>query len=287
MVSVSKYLASTVSIIAVTFGSIGFSNAVPSHLQAPASLSIASSSKPATATPSQLDLPLLIKTGESFFKGSNYQTVSEMQLRGTKQNTDVTFYIQAKTIVNSTNQFRSEIAFTQDGKPSKESAVVISDGKQVYIYRPDLKQYSVTSSQAFNKSDDSFLIGLSSSFFLEFANNMGKYIASGALSQPEVIKEISVAAQAIQGETRDIEGKQTYVYSFNDPKQGYTISAFVNPQLANLEQMQIVGKDDGLDIAIIEKIQQRTEVKNLAPQTFKFTPPKSAKKVKSLSISPF
>lgn len=285
-VSFSKYLASAVSIIAINFGFIGYSNAVPTHSQAPASLSIAS--KPATATPSQLDLPLLIKTGESFFKGSNYQTVSEMQLRGAKQNTDVTFYIQAKTIVNSTNQFRSEIAFTQNGKPSKESAVVVSDGKQVYIYRPDLKQYSVISSQAFNKSDDSFLIGLSSSFFLEFANNMGKYIASGALSQPEVIKEISTAAnQAIQGETRDIEGKQTYVYSFNDPKQGYTINAFVNPQLANLEQMQIVGKDDGLDIAIIEKIQQRTEVKNLAPQTFKFTPPKGAKKVKSLSISPF
>lgn len=288
MVSVSKYLASAVSIIAVNFGSIGYSNAVPTHSQAPASLSIASSSKPATATPSQLDLPLLIKTGESFFKGNNYQTVSEMQLRGAKQGTDVTFYIQAKTTVNSTNQFRSEIAFTQDGKPSKESAIVVSDGKQVYIYRPDLKQYSVISSQAFNKSDDSFLIGLSSSFFLEFANNMGKYIASGALSQPEVIKEISTAAnQAIQGETRDIEGKQTYVYSFNDPKQGYTISAFVNPQLANLEQMQIVGKDDGFDIAIIEKIQQRTEVKNLAPQTFKFTPPKGTKKVKSLSISPF
>ncbi|BDA68325.1 unknown protein [Calothrix sp. PCC 7716] len=287
-VSFSKYLASAVSIIAISFGFIGYSNAAPTHSRVPASLFIASSSKPATATSSQLDLPLLIKTGESFFKGSNYQTVSEMQLRGAKQNTDVTFYIQAKTTVNSTNQFRSEIAFTQDGKPSKESAVVVSDGKQVYIYRPDLKQYSVISFQAFNKSDDSFLIGLSSSFFLEFANNMGKYIASGALSQPEVIKEISTAAnQAIQGETRDIEGKQTYVYSFNDPKQGYTISAFVNPQLANLEQMQIVGKDDGLDIAIIEKIQQRTEVKNLAPQTFKFTPPKGTKKVKSLSISPF
>lgn len=282
---VSKYIASGISIIAVTFGSIGYSNAVPTHLQVSANSSVAQSQP---STTSQLDLPLLIKTGETFFKGNNYQTVSQMQLKGTKQGIDVTFNIQAKTTVNSTNKFRSEIAFAQDGKPSKESAVVVSDGKQVYIYRPDLKQYSVISSQAFNKSNDSFLIGLSSSFFLEFADNMGKYIASGALSKPEVIKEISTAAnQAIQGETRNVEGKQTYVYSFNDPKQGYTLSAFVNPQLANLEQMQIVGKDDGLDIAIIEKIQQRTEVKNLAPQTFRFTPPLGAKKVKSLSISPF
>jgi outer membrane lipoprotein-sorting protein len=282
---VSKYIASVVSIIAVTVGFIDYSNAVPMHSKALSSLEIAQSTSPAST---QLDLPLLIKTGETFFKGDNYQTVSQMQLKGTNKGVNVTVYIQTKTTVNSKNRFRSEIAFTQDGKPSKESAVVISDGKQVYIYRPDLKQYSVISAQAFNKSNDSFLIGLSSSFFLEFADSIGKYIASGALSEPSVIKEISAAAnQAIQGETRNVEGKQMYMYSFNDPKQGYTLSAFVNPQLANLEQMQITGKDDGLDIEIIEKIQQRAEVKNLAPQTFKFTPPKGAKKVKSLSISPF
>ncbi|BAZ14914.1 hypothetical protein NIES4071_67840 [Calothrix sp. NIES-4071] len=284
---ISKYIASAVSIIAVNLGFISDSNAVSAPILASTSPSIVAS-KPTATTPSRLDLPLLIKTGETFFKGNNYQTVSQMQLKGTNQGTDITFNIQTKTIVDSTNKFRSEIAFTQDGKPSKESAVVISDGKQVYIYRPDLQQYAIIPSQAFNKSNDSFLIGLSSSFFLEFADNMGKYIASGALSQPDVIQQISAAAnEAIQGETRSLEGKEIYVYSFNDPKQGYTLSAFVNPQLANLEQMQIVGKDDGLDIAIIEKIQQRTEVKNLAPQTFIFTPPRGAKKVKSLSISPF
>jgi outer membrane lipoprotein-sorting protein len=281
---VSKYIASAVSIIAVTFGFIGDSNALPMPTEKSASLFIAQV-KPAS---SQLDLPLLIKTGETFFKGNNYQTISQMQLRGTNNGIDVTINIQAKTIVNSANKFRSEIAFSQNNKPSKESAIVVSDGKQVYIYRPDLKQYSVISSQAFNKSNDSFFIGLSSSFFLEFADDIGQYIASGALSQPEVIKEISTAAnEAIKGEKLNEQGKQLYVYSFDDPKQGYTLSAYVNPQLANLEKMQIVGKDNGFDIAIIENIQQRTEIKTLAQQTFRFTPPKGAKKVKSLSISPF
>ncbi|MBF2065199.1 MAG: hypothetical protein IGS39_12365 [Calothrix sp. C42_A2020_038] len=282
----SKYIVSALGIFAVLVG-IGNNGALASHASSNA---LIAQLKPAnTVNPTQkLDLPLLIKTGETFFKGNNYQTVSQMQLKGTNQGTDVTFYIQTKTIVNSDNKFRSEIAFAQEGRPVKQSAIVVSDGKQVYIHRPDLRQYSVISPQAFNKSNDSFLIGLSSSFFLEFADSIGKYIASGALSQPNVINEISAAAnQAIQGESRNLEGKQLYVYSFNDPKQGYTLSAFVNPQFANLEQMQIVGQDNGLDIAIIEKIQQRTEVKNLAPQTFSFTPPRGAKKVKSLSISPF
>jgi outer membrane lipoprotein-sorting protein len=284
----SKYIVSAISIAVVIAGFMQKTTAVTPQSSPSTSVLVTQSKPTSTANPTQkLDLPLLIKTGETFFKGNNYQTVSQMQLKGINQGTDITFYIQTKTIVNAANQFRSEIAFTQDGKPSKESAIVVSDGKQVYIHRPDLKQYSVISSQAFNKSNDSFLIGLSSSFFLEFADNMGKYIASGALSQPSVINEISAAAnQAIQGEARNVEGKQLYVYSFNDPKQGYTLSAFVNPQLANLEQMQIVGKDGGLDIAIIEKIQQRTEVK-MAPQTFRFTPPPGAKKVNSLSISPF
>ncbi len=236
-----------------------------------------------TSSSQKLNLPLLVKTGEVFFKNNSYQTLSQMQVKAIHQGTNVSFDVISKTLVQSPGKFRSEIGFTVEGKPAKPSAIVISDGKNVYIYRPDLRQYTVRSYQEFNKSDDSFFMGLSSSFFLEFANDMREIINSGGLSQ-ELAKE---AGQVLTGEIRSIEGKEAYVYSYNDAKQEYIINAFVNPQAGNLEQMQILGKDSGSGISITEKIQQRTEIKISTQQAFKFTPPKGVKRVKKLEITPF
>ncbi len=283
-IAIASAISAGIVYVSIIAGFVGasYAKALPQNQPTP---SIAPSAIPNSQ---KLNLPLLVKTGEVFFKNNSYQTLSQMQVKGVNQGTNVTFNVQSKTLVQSPRSFRSEIAFTQEGKPAKQSAIVVSDGKNVYIYRPDLRQYAVSSYQEFNKSDDTFLIGLSSSFFLEFANDIGKMINSGAFSTEGVIEELGTAAnQVIKGETRTIEGKELYVYSYNDTKQGYTISAFVNPQVANLEQMQIVGKNSGFDISIIEKIQQRTEVKMPAPQAFKFAPPKDALRVKTLSISPF
>lgn len=241
-----------------------------------------------TAANPQFDLPLLLKTSQTFFKGDSYQTLSQMQIKGASEGTDFTFNAQIKTIVKFPNQFRSEIAFIQPGQIARKTAQVVSDGKQVYIYRPDLKQYSVSTYADFNKSDDSFLMGLSSSFFLEFGDDISKMISSGMLTEQIIMNEFGADInQAIKGENRKIDGKDLYVYSYNDTKQGYSLNAFVNPLLANLEQMQIVGKDGGMDISITEKILERSSATNLTPQSFKFAPPKGVKKVKSLSISPF
>ncbi|MBS9388166.1 MAG: hypothetical protein HEQ33_04355 [Dolichospermum sp. WA123] len=67
----------------------------------------------------------------------------------------------------------------------------------------------------------------------------------------------------------------------------FTFSAFVQPDNANLKQVELVGKSEGLDILLTEKILNRIANPNVTPQTFTFSPPRGTKKVKSLSITPF
>ena len=84
-----------------------------------------------------------------------------------------------------------------------------------------------------------------------------------------------------------VDGQVFYVYSYTDPKEGYTFNTFVQPQTATVNQVQLSTKFQGTDVLLLEKILSRTENAVVTNQTFRFLPPKSAKPVKYLSISPF
>ncbi|MBD2771484.1 LolA family protein [Iningainema tapete] len=273
------------SIIALLTGSV---NATPVSRQVQqASLGQINTSISSQAT-EQLDLPLLVKTSTAFFQSDRYQTESQMLIQGGNQGAQFNAYAQIKTIVQSNRKFRAEIAFTSPGEKPKQSALIISDGKQVSIYRPDLRKYAVTSYEAFDQSDDSFLIGLSSSFFLVMPEDTRQIIASGVLSKNNVLQEMGLADnQQFKGDKSTVEGEAFYVYNYTEPKDGFTFRAFVQPETAILKQLQLVSKSEGLDVVVTEKIVQRNQNPTVTAQTFKFTPPQNAIRVKSLSISPF
>ena len=239
-------------------------------------------------TTEQFDLPLLVKTGTAFFQSDRYQTESQMEVNGGNQGANFTFHIQTKTIVQSGRKFRAEIAFTRPGEPAKPANLLISNGQQVWIYRPDLRQYAVTSYKAFENSDDSFLIGLSSSLFMVLPEDARQQVAQGQLSNTQVLQEMGLANnKLLKGDRRTIEGETLYVYKYTDPKEGLAYTAFVQPETATPQQLQIAGKSQGLDILIAEKILSRSANPAITQQTFTFSPPQGSKQVKSLSLSPF
>lgn len=238
------------------------------------------------ATP--VDISLLAKTITAFLQSDRYQTESQILVSAKNQGLDVTTYAQVKTIAQSDGKFRSEITFTREGEQPKPPTLVISDGKQVSIYKPDSKQYAVTSYNNFGKSDDYFLIGMSSSLFLQIPSDARKILARGQLSDKEILQQIGLTVNSdLKADQRTVEGESFYVYNYTATKEGLTFSGFVQPQTATLKQLQISGKSQGLDILIAEKIRNRTANPAVTPQTFTFSPPQGAKKVKSLSISPF
>ncbi|WP_242044979.1 hypothetical protein [Anabaena azotica] len=157
----------------------------------------------------------------------------------------------------------------------------------MWTYRPDLKQYAVTSYQAFKKANDWVLIGVSSFTLLDFPEEDRKAVVSGNLSDTNILGYLGLASNnEIKGDKRTIDGQPIYVYDYKDPKDGFTLSAFVNPETAILKQVQLAGKTDDLDILLTEKILSKTPNPTINNNTFRFSPPKGTKRVKKLSISP-
>jgi hypothetical protein len=85
----------------------------------------------------------LAKASVIFVQGDRYQTESEIRIKATFLRTDVTSLAKVTTLGPAPSQFRPEITFPSNTGTEVKS-IVISDGKCVWMYRSDLKQYAVT-----------------------------------------------------------------------------------------------------------------------------------------------
>ena len=239
-------------------------------------------------TTEKIDLVLLVKAITGFLQSDRYLTESELKFKVGGQGVNADINLKTKTIVQSDQKFRSEIATVGTTGEIKPLTVIVSDGKQVWIHRPDLKQYAVTTYQKFDKSGDGIFMSISSSAFLNIPAKERKQIANSSLSDKNVLSYlVSAIDGVIKGNQATVDTDSFYVYHYKDAKEGFTFSAFVQPDNANLKQVQLVGKSEGLDIMLTEKILNRIANPNVTPQSFTFSPPRGTKKVKSLSITPF
>lgn len=261
------------------------------QVQSPPSVNNSTAPEANTQLSNQPDLALLTKTVINFLKSERYQTESELQLSGSSSGTTFMSSVQVKTLAQSPQQFRSEINFGTPGSSGGRKFIIVSNGENVWIYRPDLKQYAVTDYASFNKSDNSFYIGLSSYFFLEIAPEFASMRGQGSNSEQnigEVLTEMLRSGKAaLKGGRRSLEGRDYYVYEYTDSQEGYTIDALVASAQATVKQIRIIGQSKGVDFVINETILRRVENPAIAPNTFNFSPPQGAKKVKSISLEPF
>ncbi len=236
------------------------------------------------------NLDLLAKVSAAFVRGDRYQTESDITVTATSGSTQLVSTATVTTIVESPNKFRAEITFSDPkatiNTPSQVKSIVVSDGKQVWLHRPDLNQYAVMTDKEFNDLDDNYWMGMSSLWFLQIPPDVKAPIAKGALSDPAVQKEIGLSDNVpITGKQETVNGQQLYVYEYIDNEQ-FTIQAVVDPNLATLQQIVLTGKSDDFDIVITERIRHRIANPKLAANSFKFTPAKTVKQVKSLKIGP-
>lgn len=234
-----------------------------------------------------LNLSLLAQTVANLLKSDRSQTDSQIEFTVSSQGTQATISLQSKMITQAGKKFRAEITYTAPGKPPQTGNLVVCDGKQVWIYRPDLKQYALTSYQEFKDSSDWVLIGISSFVFLDFPEEDRKVAVNGNLSDKNILSYLGLTSNSeLNGEKRTLDGQPIYVYDYKDLRDGFTLSAFINPETATLKQVQLAGKTDDLDILLTEKILNKTPNPTINNNTFRFSPPQGTKRVKKLSISP-
>ena len=235
---------------------------------------------------SKPDLALLSKVITGFLKSDAYQTKSTMNVNAVIGNTTVTSEAQIQTTAQFPNKFRTEISFAKPGAPIQVKTLIVSDGKRVWAYRADLKQYAVFSFKAFDELEDSYWIGFTTTMFSQTPTEAKTIVANGALSDADLMQKIGLELGALNGAPRTVDNQNFYVYEYKDAKQGFLLSAFVEPDSASLKQLQITGKYQDSDITMVERILSRIAIAPVSGNTFTFTPPKGTKKVKTLAIGP-
>jgi outer membrane lipoprotein-sorting protein len=280
-------LLSGIAIATLLIGLAGTTQAqVPPASPTPTPQSQPSSPVPSTATTP--DLSLLSKAVGVFWQTDRAETKSQMTIDVAAEGTNVKMYAQIETIAQTGNKFVTKLTFTSPGESTQSTYKIISNGKKVWIYRPDRRQYAETTFAKFNAGSDSFWIG-TSSFLFTSLNETERREMVDTLSTDRNILTTLLKGQTgdLQGRKQQLDGEELYKYSYENKSENWTFNGLLQAQTGVVKQIEIVGKNQGMSFSISDKIISRNNQPTISTKTFRFSPPKGVKKVKSLEIDPF
>ena len=259
---------------------------IPSQSQPQPTAPTPSQSQPAATAP---DLTLLGKVLGAFLKTNRVSTESQIVVTVPDKGVDLKIYARSKTIAQSSGEFRSIVTFVQPGQPPTATYTIVSDNRRVWIYRPDRRQYSQTTMAKFQAQPYSYLVGISSIFFLTLTEPARREINAALAYSPNFLAALPERdLKDLQGSKRQVEGQDLYVYSYTNKLANWTFNSFVQPQTGILKQVEFTGtldaKNGGSNFTLTEKIIDRAPQPTVNSSIFKFSPPKGTKKVQSLAI---
>ncbi|MGB3692466.1 MAG: hypothetical protein WBG70_11800 [Spirulinaceae cyanobacterium] len=235
---------------------------------------------------SNSDLSLLIESLRDFLQYDTYTTQSYLQVDGQSPGVEFKVYVQINTTVSSPNKFRSEIVFGQLGETPGNRYEVISNGESVWIYQPEKQIYQVTDYESFDGSTDSFLIGLSSTLFLQIPPFFRSFLNEGTdIAMIESLLGSSVP-DSLSGEAVTIEEQQYAAYEFNDEGSGFNIGVVLDPVSKMLKQVNFQGVSEELNIEATEQINSRVANPPVTADTFNFVPTEEMTEVEEIKVSP-
>ncbi len=233
------------------------------------------------------DLELLSKALGVFWKTDRAETESQMTIDAGSDGVKVKMYARIKTIAQTGNKFATQLIFTSPEGKVTATYQIVSNGKKVWIYRPERRQYAEISTANFNSGSDSFWIGTSSFLFMSINEADRRETISNLAGNNILTTILKGQTGDLQGSKRQFEGEELYNYSYENKTENWTFNSSVQPQTAALKQIEIAGKSNGVTFAIADKIISRNSNPTIFRKTFRFSPPKGVKKVKSLEIDPF
>jgi outer membrane lipoprotein-sorting protein len=234
------------------------------------------------------DLNLLSKAVGLFWQTDRAETKSQMTIDVAADGTNVKMYAQIETIAQTGNKFVTKLTFSSPGESAKSTYKIISNGKKVWVYRADRRQYMETTFAKFNDSSDSFWIGTSSFLFTSLNETERRDIVSTLGSDRNIFTTLLKGQTGdLQGRKQQLDGEELYNYSYENKQDNWIFNGLIQPQTGLVKQIEIAGKTQGMNFSIADKIISRNPQPTISSKTFRFSPPKGVKKVKSLEIDPF
>ena len=245
---------------------------------------------PPVAVPSEaaaVDVLVLQKAFNALRGSSMRQHQVEMQVAGSGQSLQFSTRQRMDVTVKRPNRFRSEMTMVKPDGSTGGRYVVVSDGAQVWIHRPGMKQYTVVPRARFEAArDDLTVLGLVGLLFFN-DELLGGISAMTPENKEAVLADLTKAGMRLSGVKESVGGIDYSVFTLEMPKEGITMRFFVEPRNSTIRQMEMTIKDKSTDIVIKEIVRSQTPAPALTASTFRFTPPRGDKQVKELPVEPF
>jgi outer membrane lipoprotein-sorting protein len=235
------------------------------------------------------NLAPLKKALNRFFQYDSYQLSSETTMRATMEGSKVNITNKNQTMIVLPNQFRSEIQY-EDKK-----YLVVSDGKTTWIYDRQKNEYASMSAEQFQASEDSILVGLSSSFLLEIVRSLLTNQENESINQAELLQSIVdffienykdegfVFTQTNQA----VDGEDYLLYRYKSDAEKMEFILWIDAKTQTLKKLQVLGGDQEIAVEITENILEQKFNLIIGNNTFRFIPTRWMTKVDTLPLEPF
>ena len=254
---------------------------------------------PPTTPQSEIPLPLLqaaplVQAVSRLLTQQTYQIESAIEL-STAVSDSPAAQAQIRTIIAAPN-INTEITFFDEDTALEQQYQIVANGTQVWIYDLQANQYSVSEYKQFLESTTSLSIGTLANFHVTTFNRVNNNkIASRAIAKlppNRLVKYFqryaNIDLQNMVVRNEQLEGQPYAVYDIDATDRTYKVTAFVSPQSTNIERINLVGQQNGIEILMSERVISQTIPEAIAENTFNFIPPDDAEQVESqIKINPF
>lgn len=249
----------------------------------------AMASTPVYLSRSQVDQTLLKAGIKTFWQTPACATQSTLTLNGTTQGLSFTGKANLQALTQLPNQFRVEVEFAPQDTGQSQRVLLVSDGKTLTAYRPDLNQYMQSPAEDFQSSDNSFWVGFSTLLFLSMPPEAPELFQAETRSSETLFETIFEELQALEISEHQtkLAGQDTVKFSLNNKTDNLMASIYLLPPQGLLKALDLETESKGLKIQIQETIQQRSCQPAIPANQFQFVPPAGSQRVEKVEISPF
>ncbi|MFM7192623.1 MAG: LolA family protein [Microcystaceae cyanobacterium] len=243
----------------------------------------------AVQQPTELNLTLLEKALTHFFQATTFQVESQVTINAQGDQFQVNIDNRTSTLTVLPRRFVSEI------KLGTQQYFITSDGQTVWIYHRNRDRYREMSFEAFQDSEDSFFIGLASSFLLEIVRSLQQEQGNSTLDPAELLSAIlqfftrdyRVAGLSLSQDTLTQEGVEYTRYAYKTNGEDLTLVLWIDNQEQTLKKLQLLGSEQGIKINVQETILKQVFNPVVDEKAFQFQPSPALKKVEDLPLEPF
>ncbi len=247
---------------------------------------------PAIATvqqPAEVNLTLLEKALTQFFQATAFQVESRVTINAQGNQFQVDIDNHTSTLTVLPRRFVSEI------KLGTQQYFITSDGQTVWIYHRNRDRYREMSFDVFQDSEDSFFIGLASSFLLEIVRSLQEEQGNSAIDPSELrsailqffTRDYQAAGLTLSQDTITQEGIDYTRYAYKTNGEDLTLVLWVDNQEQTLKKLQLLGSEQDIKINVQETILKQIFDPVVDEKAFQFQPSPALKKVDDLPLEAF